>query len=241
MRPTAWMSFLAVFFLAAAGCNSRGPTQARPAPVAHDPLASWVVTGDWMTTEEEAVQDALDKAQGKVNEYLRAQQPPMTWPSDRKYIQQNLLRPLRADDSGFKALLKKADDPGLKALAKGADWQGENVRENLVSGQAVQVETRPFDDLGIMRRAALRLEISAANQKEFQKQEEIYQAKQRNDRATARQWWVVRILAGLVALLTAVTFYLRLEDATKGYYTTLLRAAAVAFVTLVGAALWLLT
>ena len=52
---------------------------------------------------------------------------------------------------------------------------------------------------------------------------------------------MVRVLAALVALLAAVACYLRLEDATKGYYTTLLRLAAVGFVALVGAGIWLLT
>ena len=37
-----------------------------------------------------------------------------------------------------------------------------------------------------------------------------------------------RVLAGLVALLLVVTGYLRLEEATRGYATTMLRAAAVA-------------
>jgi len=41
-------------------------------------------------------------------------------------------------------------------------------------------------------------------------------------------------------LLLAVAGYLRLEDATKGYYTRLLRLAAVAFVALVGAGLWMM-
>jgi hypothetical protein len=49
-----------------------------------------------------------------------------------------------------------------------------------------------------------------------------------------------RVLAGLVALLVVAGGYLRLEEATRGYYTTLLRAAAVAFLALVGAGLWLL-
>ncbi len=43
-----------------------------------------------------------------------------------------------------------------------------------------------------------------------------------------------RILAGLLAVLLVVTGYLRLEDLTRGYATTMLRAAAVGVLLVVG-------
>jgi hypothetical protein len=218
------MSFLAVFFLAAAFCNALEPAQAAR-PDRPDPVEKWDIKGDPMTTDDEAVQDALDKAQAKLNDYLRAQKPPMSWQIDRGYLQQKLLSPLKADEKTLKDL----------------GWKKEQVREVPLNGQSVLIETEDFPGLGAMRRAALRVEVRPEHQKEFRDQEDLYQAKLRNDRATSRQWWLVRILTGLVAVLVAVTFYLRLEDATKGYYTTLLRAAALAFVVLVGAGLWLLT
>ena len=47
-----------------------------------------------------------------------------------------------------------------------------------------------------------------------------------------------RILAGLLAVLLVVTGYLRLEDLTRGYATTMLRAAAVVVLLVVGFGLW---
>jgi hypothetical protein len=50
---------------------------------------------------------------------------------------------------------------------------------------------------------------------------------------------LARILAGLVALLLVCAGYLRLEEATRGYYTRALRLAAVVLVLLASVGLWL--
>jgi hypothetical protein len=55
-----------------------------------------------------------------------------------------------------------------------------------------------------------------------------------------RQLLLARLLAAAVAVLLVITGYLRLEHATRGYYTTLLRLAAVGIVAVVSAGLWLL-
>jgi len=219
MRPTAWVSFLAVFLLTAAVCNCVATAQARPTPPAES-LPSWIVKGDWMDTDDLALQDALDKAQVKLTEYLRARTPPMEWTPDRTYSQQKLWSDLAADDT----------DLGWK-----------DAREATLNGRKVALETKQFKELGDMRRVAVRIVVTPSSRKEFDAQEQAYQLKVRQDRATARQGVLARVLAGLVALLVVGACYLRLEDATKGYYTTLLRLAAVAFVALVGAGIWLLT
>jgi hypothetical protein len=227
MRPAAWVNCLAVFLLTAAVANCVSTAQAgrvagaKPPP---PPPPSWVVQGEWMASDDEAVKDALQKAQAKVAEYLRSQTPPKEWSPDPTWIQQNLVRDLTANEPAFKEL------------------EFLNQHEVPVAGHKAQVETSGFEVVGKkVYRAALRVEMSAVSQQEINKQEEFYQAKRRQERATVRQGVLVRVLAGLVALLAAVACYLRLEDATKGYYTALLRLAAVAFVALVGAGIWLLT
>ena len=219
MRPTAWMSFLGVLLLTAAIGNCVATAQARPTKPA-ETLPSWIVTGDWMSTEDDAAQDALDKAQAKVTEYLRSRTPPLEWTPDRTYMQQKLLNDLAKND---------------------AELGWKDAAESTLAGHKVAVESKRFEGLGDMRRAAVRITVTSTVRKDFDKQEEAFQEKLRQDRATARQGVLARVLAGLVALLAAVACYLRLEDATKGYYTTLLRVAAVAFVALVSAGLWLLT
>lgn len=50
---------------------------------------------------------------------------------------------------------------------------------------------------------------------------------ERQERVVDRHLSLARVLFGVLAVLLVVTGYLRLEEATKGYYTTLLRMAAI--------------
>jgi hypothetical protein len=80
--------------------------------------------------------------------------------------------------------------------------------------------------------AAVNLVVTADQAREIQ-------ALVRQQRMEQRHWLVGRILAGLVALILVCGGYLRLEEATRGYYTLLLRAAALVVLAGVGAGLWL--
>jgi hypothetical protein len=226
MRPTAWARFLAVFLLAVGAYNGLSVARAHAAKWQTTERLPWVIVGQ-STNEEEAVQQALDKAQAKVDQYLRAQNPPVEWSIDRGYLQHNLWVNVEVDDAAVKAKMKPADE-----------WK--DAEKKTILGHTVQVVTVEYPD-GKVVRAAILINITDEHRKEFKRQEQIYQSKQRQDRATKRQSVLIRLLAGLVAILTAVACYLRLEDATKGYYTTLLRAAAVVFVALIGAGILLLT
>ena len=54
--------------------------------------------------------------------------------------------------------------------------------------------------------------------------------KERDRLVQERMVWLGKLLAGLVVLFAAGGLYFRLDDWTKGYYTTWLRLAAVGFV-----------
>jgi hypothetical protein len=230
MRPTAWVNLLAVFLALGAVANDVSRAQAmaarhvRPAKGEPQRLPQWYVKGDWMESDEEAVRSALDNAREEVTRYLRSQRPPMEWAPDLTWIQQKLLR-----DFG------NPDEKTLTALG-----MGDNTHEANVAGHTVLVETRKLEGLPEMRRAAVRVEVSQLARSEIEDQERSWQKKERQERATARQGVMVRVLAGLVALLAVIACYLRLEDATKGYYTMLLRLVAVAVVTLVVAGILVL-
>ncbi len=67
--------------------------------------------------------------------------------------------------------------------------------------------------------------------------EEIQQVA-RDQRMKERQGLLARILGGLVALLVVAGGYLRLEEATRGYYTARLRLAAGVLLALIAALLF---
>lgn len=73
----------------------------------------------------------------------------------------------------------------------------------------------------------IRIPLSARLVQEL---EQIENEEGRRFLAQQRVVGVGKILAGLLLLLTAATCYFRLEESTKGYYTTLLRIGAVAVV-----------
>jgi hypothetical protein len=61
----------------------------------------------------------------------------------------------------------------------------------------------------------------------------------REQRVQERHLVLARLLGWMVVLLLVVAGYLRLEDMTRGYATTLLRLGAFTLVAVAGAALWL--
>jgi hypothetical protein len=86
-------------------------------------------------------------------------------------------------------------------------------------------------NLGVALQRRLRVELTKADESEILKHD-------REFRVGHRQESLLKMLAGIVALLTAVSGYFRLEEATKGYYTAWLRLAAVTLVAGVGTGLW---
>jgi hypothetical protein len=60
----------------------------------------------------------------------------------------------------------------------------------------------------------------------------------RDQRMGERQRVAARGLAGILSVLLVVFGYLKLEDLTKGYHTTLLRLTALAVLVLTGLCLW---
>jgi hypothetical protein len=81
-----------------------------------------------------------------------------------------------------------------------------------------------------MKVVKMHLEISADQARDIQKQA-------RQERMGSRHLLLARILGGLVCLLIVVGGYLRLEEATKGYYTRLLRLAGIGILVSIALAL----
>ena len=84
-----------------------------------------------------------------------------------------------------------------------------------------QPEDKEFEQpMGTMKVVKMQLDITAERASEIQKQAQ-------HQRMEERQKSSLLIVLGVVCLLGVVGGYLRLEEATKGYYTRWLRLAAV--------------
>jgi hypothetical protein len=224
MRPTVWLSLVALALIAA-GCAVQAPAADATrvsGPVA-DRLPAWTVESGWMATRDDAVLDALEKAQKHLGDHLQQQTPPVEWRPSKEYVRDRLLKDVRKDEPGV-----------AEAEAR--------VTAMTVAGRQAREEVKNFGEgVGPMHRVWLRVEVSPRDRDDMYQQEQLFQEQQRQVRATERQMILAKALAGFVAVLAAVAGYLRLEDATKGYYTTLLRLGAVTFLGLVGAAIWLIS
>jgi hypothetical protein len=89
-------------------------------------------------------------------------------------------------------------------------------------------------DLGLRSEMTLTVQLTAAEYTG------ILQTEQKHI-TEARHWLLAKIVAGLVALLGTIAVYFRLDEWTKGYYTTWLRMAAGMFLSAVLGGLLLLS
>ena len=112
---------------------------------------------------------------------------------------------------------------------------------------AAQLEPEHLTRLGVVREVGTsvdrnqegqRIKVSLRVELTPQYLHEVRQAA-RQEVVLVRLLLLARVLGGLVILLVVMAGYLRLEEATRGYYTGLLRGAAVVVVLLAGVALWL--
>jgi hypothetical protein len=146
---------------------------------------------------------------------------------------------------GFGATRRDAEDHALRQACEalggwlathgGAGWvptpEYLRVRQLARFGEPTPQE---LPKSGHVQEISMQLEVTQAQAAEMQ-----HFARQQ--RMNQRHWLVARVLAGVVALVLVCGGYLRLEEATRGYYTMLLRAAALVVLAGVGAGLWLFT
>jgi hypothetical protein len=128
-----------------------------------------------------------------------------------------------------------------EALESAHDWLAKNLRigwtpspEYLRKKGLVRFDearTREFEAAGEMKVVHARLQIT-------QPQLDAMKDLARHEVRQHRHAVLFRVLAGLVALLLVVGGYLRLEEATRGYYTGLLRLTAAGLLLFVAAGLW---
>jgi hypothetical protein len=110
--------------------------------------------------------------------------------------------------------------------------------DQLTEAGVVRLEGEPKQKDELVE-ARARVTITAPYRQEVERQAQETHRLARQQRSQHRHVLLARVLAGLVVLCVVVAGYLRLEDLTRGYYTSLLRLAALAVLAGTAAALTL--
>jgi hypothetical protein len=140
-------------------------------------------------------------------------------------------------DAAQQAAMRKAAESVQEYINKHYGSLGfKPTLEQLVKAGVVRPEgtpgTRELKD-GEVKEAHAKVEMTRSYREGLQRM--VLQQHTRQ-----RQWLAARALGGFVALLLVCGGYMRLEEATRGYYTRLLRLAAFGVLVGVGVGLWLL-
>jgi len=193
--------------------QARGPSK----PATPFPTFEKMVEGKPAATRERALEFALSRAQEVIAAFLKESQPSLTWSPPTAYIREHLLR--------------EVDQP------EDESWEKKDI-----NGHSILVQEKTFehaDETAYI--VKIKVGVSAQDLASIQKLQQADQENLRHQIAYERQVWLGKILIGVVALLLAAAGYIRLEDATKGYYTTWLRLGLVGVAGAVGAGIWLAT
>ncbi len=134
------------------------------------------------------------------------------------------------------ALEQLCDDASTYLFQKGLrDWRPGLSDIKALMKPVTKTEQSNFEDerLGNLHHVTVEVELTPVAMRGFQRQA-------RDQRSSLRMMALGKGLGMLVALLVAFGGYFRLEEATKGYYTTWLRLTAVGFIGAAATSLWFL-
>jgi hypothetical protein len=140
--------------------------------------------------------------------------------------------PQSADETA----LEKARDKvivHLRSQDPPIEWQPSlgYVRQNLVPKDRPQPTKVEDVILGTVYEQTLKVEVDDKHLRDMVDMD-------RQERMQERQLLLAKILGGILAVLTAVFGYYKLDEVTKGYYTGWLRVAAIVLIAAVGATLF---
>jgi hypothetical protein len=137
---------------------------------------------------------------------------------------------------GFGADLSEARKNALRNLADQLQHErGERLEPALLEryGLLEWGEAEPMPDL--LGQPVLQVRLTFTPTRELV---EANQSLLREQRARERQWWLGRLIAGLVLVFAVLAGYLQLEEWTRGFATRWLRGLAFLLLLLGGVLLW---
>jgi hypothetical protein len=181
------------------------------------PEKVFIVSSRWNLTKEDALANALERARDQVEAYLREKKQSLEWVPKLAFVRDRLLTDLRKGE----VEIQKKELPG-------EDGKGE-LEEFLIDQRFRAVEetmevNQPEKET---KKVWLKVVVNPETWKQIQKEIRLAEDRKRLKVTKSRMVFLVKLLAGIVALLVTAFGYIRLDEWSKGYYTKWLRLAAV--------------
>jgi hypothetical protein len=180
-----------------------------PKPAADAIAFSATIEGKGAASKDSAIENALSQAGTEITKYLKDRNLLVAAPPSNSDIRSQFLTDMDESEEG---------------------WSHDQL-----NGHKILVHEDPIEgNVPVQALYRVRLKVNVRSQDLQQ-----YQSKVREQVVHDRQEWLLKVLAGVVVLLGAVSGYYRLEEATKGYYTGWLRLGLIGVACAVGALLLL--
>ena len=180
-------------------------------------------------------------SQGKPQSHFRESKSR----ASTKVVSEENASNMKWEADGFGLTEKDAENVALDQVCKEVgdylvqnglrDWRPEvsDIRSFTIPIFRNKEATFEDPELGKMQHVTVVVELTPKAIRDFQREA-------RHQRAGDRMMAMSKGLGMLVALLVALGGYFRIEEATKGYYTTWLRLSTVGFIGTAAAVVWLI-
>jgi hypothetical protein len=176
-------------------------------------------------TQEDALADALEKAQAKVRGFLLEQDPPIRWVPLISFIRRELVKDEEIPEEG--------------EVFKGEDAKicGISVNGHRAFAEKWRLKNDP--DVKELHRVSLNVRITPEAWGKILEEQRTDLLRQRHSVMKERMLFLLKVMGGLVVLLATVAGYIRMDEWSKGYYTNWLRLAVLSCAGVVAAGWWL--
>jgi hypothetical protein len=198
--------------------------------------SGWFPKDDALPNQDIALDDALERARDQITTYLHEQKLVQDWTPKLTFVRDRLLGDISAEEVCKNIEEQHKGKPGQVVIGKlepflidGRFRAVEETRKVKVGDAEKETETR---------RIWLKVVFNPETWKQIQKENRQAEDRRRLKVTEKRMFFLVLFVLSIMAILTTICGYIRLDEWSKGYYTKWLRLGAIAAIAVVTVVLW---